>query len=60
MKSSPIRIQACRGVSVPYFKIKAPFFVALSFQEISPPLGQDQLNGSPSESTSRIHPLIFL
>ena len=59
----------CRGACIPYFKINAPFSAAIFFEEcLNPQVRSNKMVNehlvdyhlSPSELTSRIHPLIFL
>ena len=70
MKVSSTSIQLCKGAHISYFKINAPIFCCplffeeyLNLQVRINKMGNEHTidyHPSPSELTSRIHPLIFL
>ena len=63
-------LPVCRGAYIPYFKINAPIFCCLLFfqPQVNPQVRISKMvnkytidyEPSPSQLTSRIHPLIFL
>ena len=54
-------IQVCWGAYIPYFKINAPIFCCcIFFEECFNPQVRIDYHPSPSELTSRTHPVIFL